>query len=129
MRYNLTYLEEMIDVPNIGAIIEQIDHAASLATEEMRRRGIRLPSDVPDGGLVPRDVPLQEHVDRYLRYLVASAYEGFMITQAEAPPATPEWEIEGLPDYVDPMFDVTITGLEEAPRGFLVVRIARRLTG
>lgn len=129
MRYDLTYLEDMRNVPNIGAVIEQIDHAATIATDEMRRYGLTLPAVVPDGQIVPRNIPMRHEVDTYLRYLVASAYEGFMITQSEAPAGTPEWEIEGLPDYVDPMFDVTITGLEGAPRGFMVVRIARRLTG
>jgi hypothetical protein len=141
MRYNLTYLEEMQHVPNIGMIIEQIDQAALRASATMRHYGERLPSVIPgEPGKTPSGVPYKSDVDTYIRFLVADAYIGFVETKQAAladgsvavmyPGATiPDSEIEGLPTYDDPLFEVSVTGLQDAPAGFLVARISMRLTG
>jgi hypothetical protein len=134
MRYNLKYLEELQHVPNVGMIIEQIDNAATISSEEMRRYGISLPSAVPQGPAPEgRNVrpPMKAEIDTYLRFLVADAYIGFMEARTQADQEkqeVPDSEIEGLLPYVDPMFEVSITGLEGGPKGFLTARIARRLT-
>jgi hypothetical protein len=147
MRYSLEHLDELKHVPNVGMIIEQIDHAAKVATEEMRRYGQTLPSMVPMGwtsehNVAPKTVPLRADVDTYLRFMVADAYVGFCECRAEADrDATvpifskdvkvvgiPDSEIEGVPGYDDPLFDVVVTGLQDAPAGFLTARISRRLT-
>lgn len=141
MRYNIKYLEEMQHVPNLGSIIEQIDQAAGRAAVDMRAHGETLPSSIPmELNDVPKQVPLKSDIDTYLRFLVADAYIGFMETKDEAEregsitvssrgAIFPEHEIEGLPSQDDPMFEVSITGLQGAPAGFLLVRISRRLTG
>jgi hypothetical protein len=141
MQYNTVYLDELGQVPNIGMIIEQIDHAALIATEEMRRYGITLPTVMPGSQEVPKRVPLLSEVDTYLRFLVADAYVGFVEAKQDAEKhgaiavitaesrSIPDTDIEGVPEMADPFFDVTVTGLYDAPPGFLTVRIARRLTG
>jgi plasmid stabilization system protein ParE len=141
MQYNTQYLEELAQVPNIGTIIEQIDHAATIATEEMRRYGLTLPTVIPGTAERPQRVPLQHEVDTYLRFLVADAYIGFSEAKQEAQEhgaiavmaaghgAIPDTDIEGFPEAFDPMFDVSVTGLSGAPPGYLTVRISRRLTG
>jgi hypothetical protein len=139
MVYNLVYLEEMTSVPNVGMIIEQIDRAALLVTEEMRRYGLTLPTAIPGSDIKPKTVPIQQDVDTYLRFLVADAYVGFNLAKEEARKhgavavhsvglEVPDTDIEGLPEYVDALFDVVVTGLQGAPAGFLTVRISRRLT-
>jgi hypothetical protein len=134
MRYNLTHLEELRHVPNVGMIVEQIDHAATISSDEMRRYGISLPSVFPGGPPVEGKVvrpPMKAEIDTYLRFLVVDAYIGFMESRTQADQEKqeiPDSEIEGILSYVDPMFEVSITGLEGGPEGFLTARIARRLT-
>lgn len=117
MKYSLRALEPLASVPTIGLIIEQIDQAATMATAEMRRYGIKLYPRAPD-------VPLQDEVDDVLRSLVVVAYGGWMEARDEAPASVPDWQVEGYES--DDHFDVTITGLED---GGLTCRISRRLVG
>jgi hypothetical protein len=140
---NLKYMEELAGVPNVGMIQNEIAYAAMIATEEMRRYGLTLPTQFPGGSGEPaRHVPLFDDVDTYLRFMVADAYVGFQVAKQEAASSgvipihtvggnnvIPDYEIEGLPEYDDPLFDVVITGMRDAPPGFLTVRISRRLTG
>jgi hypothetical protein len=120
MKYNLQSLWPLRDCPNVSTIIEQIDFAATLATGEMRRYGIRLTAKSVD-------VPVQDEVDAVLRGLVSDAFDGWLLARGEAPTETPDHEVEGFSS--DAHFDVTITGLEDAPDLFLTARISRRLVG
>jgi hypothetical protein len=142
MRYNLKHLDEMRHVPNIGMVIEQIDLAAKMATQFFRSYGIALPSPVPQGPPPTRlGPPMHEEVDTYLRFLVSDAYIGFSLSKQEAAtegavaifakggsPGIPDTDIEGLPEYDDPLFEVKITGLQDRP-GFVTAQISLRLTG
>lgn len=123
MRHRLGILEPMADVPNISGVIEQIDHAADLATSIMRSHGRILAPGRPD-------VPVQDETDTYLRALVLEAYSGFIAAKEEAitnhqPP--PDSEIEGYAGD-DRHFEVMITGLESAPHGHLTVDILFRIS-
>lgn len=120
MRYNTVQLDALGGVPNIGAIIEQIDSAATQATVHMRLHGIRLrPKSL--------DVPLQDEVDVVLRDLVSSAFIGWREARHEAPAAVPDWQVDGFES--DDHFDVVVCGLEGAPAGFMTCSIALRLVG
>lgn len=123
VKYRLGVLAPMADVPNIAGIIEQIDHAADTATFLMRSHGRILSPGRPD-------VPVQDETDVYLRMLVVEAYHAYQSTKAEGaleriPPA--DWEIEGYADD-GRNFEITVTGLVDAPRGHLTAEIFFRLS-
>lgn len=121
--YSLHGLAPMQDVPNVSSLIEQIDMASTMATFFMRSHGVLLAPDC-------QDVPLQDEVDRYLRKLVLEAYYAFNETKAEAlaeNPNIPDWEIEGYAGD-DRIFEVSISGVAQAPRGFMHLQILYRLT-
>lgn len=124
MRYSLHRLENMATVPNIDTVIEQVDAAATKATEYLRRYGMSLP-----GGSDTRP-PMLDEVDQYLRSLVAEAYDGFVAAREEAMAAPLPVNDDQIDGYGtdDKLFDVTLTGLEE-PRGHLTTTIALRLIG
>lgn len=114
----------MADVPNITSIIEQINCATLAATDFMRRHGMLL-----DIGC--KDVPLEDEVDVYLRRLVLESYWNFNEAKDEARreegvPMPNDWEIEGYAGD-DRLFEVTLTGLAGAPRGFMTAKIFLRL--
>lgn len=115
-------MQPMQDVPNITQIVDQIDHAADLVTAMMRLHGWLLrPGD--------QDVPLQDEVDSYLRRLVVEAFYAFNDAKQEAKEdgQNPnDWEIEGYSGD-DRLFDITVTGLADGPRGSLTAQIYLRL--
>jgi hypothetical protein len=113
----------MQSVPNVSSIIEQIDLSATLATHIMRSHGMLLEPGCPD-------VPLQDEVDRYLRKLALEAYYAFNSTKDEAisehTTPVPDWEIEGYAGD-DRLFEVSMSGVSNAPRGFLRIQVFFRL--
>jgi hypothetical protein len=129
-RYSLHLLEPMRDVPNVSSLIEQIDMAATMATFVMRSHGILLEPGCPD-------VPLQDEVDRYVRKLALEAYHAFNSTKEEAATEAaaapklnlpvPDCDIIGYAGE-DRLFDVSISGIANAPRGFLRLQILFRLS-
>lgn len=123
MRHRLGILAPMADVPNIAGVIEQIDHAADLATYIMRSHGRILAPGRPD-------VPVQDETDNYLRQLVLEAFYGFVAAKDEAikdnTMIPPDSDIEGYAGD-DRHFEVTVTGLADTP-GHLTAEIYFRIS-
>lgn len=122
--HRLGVLAPMSDVPNIVGVIEQIDHAADLATFLMRSHGRILAPGRPD-------VPVQDECDNYIRALVLEAYYGFQAAKEKAitedKQCPPDYDIDGYAGD-DRHFEVTVTGLHNAPRGHLTVDILFRIS-
>jgi hypothetical protein len=78
MTYNMTGLEDLAGVPNIGTVIERIDHAATRAAVLYRMVGVTWSRKGQ------RFVPTQDDIDQALRALTVDAADACFQLQDDA---------------------------------------------
>jgi hypothetical protein len=126
---------EYIKIPNLSDIELHIVQAAQKAAWHMQAFGITLKQAVPGGPEAKPHVPTAHDLESYLTQLVVDAHSGYLLAKHDASvhgvvpmsgQTIPDWDIEGYPDYEDPMFDVVVTGAYGRP-GLIAVRIWLRL--